>query len=276
MKITVLVENTARHGLLAEHGLSLWIETPDSNVLFDTGQGQALPHNVARLTIPLEQAAAVVLSHGHYDHTGGLGCFLDQNRKASLFLHPDVLNPRFSRHADQQMHSIGMPSGIASVLRTLPDRIAWTTQPLEIVEGLWATGPIPRETSFEDTGGDFFLDAKATIPDVIPDDQALWMETPQGLVIALGCAHSGAVNTLDHVSKLTGSRTFHAVIGGMHLARASEMRLEETARALEYRRVQHIVPGHCTGENAVRFLRQRLPGRVAECAAGRVLVFNGE
>ncbi|OQA24459.1 MAG: Metallo-beta-lactamase superfamily protein [Verrucomicrobia bacterium ADurb.Bin345] len=267
--ISVLVENTAaRNGLEAEHGLSFWIQTPRARVLFDTGQGAAFSHNVAALGIPLEEAEAFVLSHGHYDHTGGLAHALDRNKAARVFLHPGATIARYSKHADGTVHSIGMPKPVRNALDAAAGRIAWTRGPVEVAAGMWATGSIPRETAFEDTGGDFFLDAQAREPDLIPDDQALWFETSKGIVVVLGCAHSGVVNTLNHIAALTGVRDFHAVIGGMHLRRASAARLAATVEALEGFHVSAVHPAHCTGGDAVRYMTERMGVRVKSCSAG--------
>lgn len=271
--ITAIVDNMARPDLLAEHGLSFWIETAKTKVLFDTGQGPALSHNAARLNIRLDEAQAVVLSHGHYDHTGGLPHVLGQNSHAPVLLHPAALHPRFSRHADRTMHAIGMRPEIVQSLKDLGPRIVWTTKPVEIAPGIHATGPIPRATSFENTGGDFFLDTEGKVSDPIPDDQALWLETPEGVIVILGCAHSGVVNTLNYIARLTGAQAFHAVIGGMHLNKASPARMAATAEAFSRYKAALIAPGHCTGPAATVFLSEQLPGRVKPCRSGETFVF---
>jgi len=92
-------------------------------------------------------------------------------------------------------------------------------------------------------------------------------------VILLGCAHSGVVNTMDYICELSGHAHIHALIGGMHLGKASDARLGETVRALQRRDVKVIVPCHCTGENATHVLRHSLPGRVADCAVGSAFEF---
>ena len=92
----------------------------------------------------------------------------------------------------------------------------------------WVTGPIPRRTTYEDTGGPFYQDAGFTQPDLIHDDQALWLESKSGIVVLLGCAHAGVVNTLNYIVELTGETSIHAVIGGMHLLRAQRPRLDGT------------------------------------------------
>lgn len=272
--VSVIVENTAaRTDLKAEHGLSLWIETSDARVLFDTGQGEAFPHNADALGIPLDRAEAIVLSHGHYDHTGGLAHALDRNRGARVFMHPDATRTRYSRHADKTMHSIGMPAAARESLDAASARVVRVSGPADVAPGIRVTGPIPRANRFEDTGGDFFLDSAATMKDPILDDQAAWVETGRGIVVILGCAHSGVVNTLDYIAQRTGASEFHAVIGGMHLGRASDERIAATADAFRKYRVAVIRPAHCTGATATAALARLLPGVVEPCSAGRRLLW---
>lgn len=274
MKITIIVDNHAPPGLVSEHGLSVWVETAAGNVLFDTGQGPAFEPNVRALGIPLESARAIVLSHGHYDHSGGLPLALKHNPSVPVYAHPEVFSTRFSLR-DGLLHAISLPRRAARALGARKAKVSETTRPAEILPGVWVTGPIPRRNAFEDAGGRFFFDRGGSRPDWIPDDQALWVQTAAGPVVVLGCAHAGVVNTMDYVCELSGRSTIHAVVGGMHLGKASAERLEATARALEQREVKVIAPCHCTGDEAVRFLRKRLPGRVTDCAAGGVFTFDG-
>lgn len=127
-------------------------------------------------------------------------------------------------------------------------------------------------SSFEDTGGNFFLDVDGKILDLISDDQALWLKTSKGLVVVLGCAYSGVVNTLNYISKLTGACTFHAVIGGMHLGKVGLERWTATAETLTRYEVSLVVPMHCTGTQAATFLAKHLSGRVQPCGAGEKIV----
>ena len=144
--------------------------------------------------------------------------FLSESPDAAVYLHPAAIEEKFVRRA-KTADKIGMlPPGERSV-RPHEPRLVWTSGPTEVSPGISVTGEIPRRTDFEDTGGSFYLDKACTEPDSLMDDQALYIECVQGLVILLGCAHSGVVNTLEHISRLTGCDRFHAVIGGMHLHR---------------------------------------------------------
>ncbi len=266
--ITVLAENTVQGiGRIGEHGLSLWVETPESCVLFDTGQGLALPHNAPALNIDLRRADAVVLSHGHYDHTGGLTHALDQAPLARLFLHPSALASRFVCR-EEQSRAIGMPEAARQVVNARLASVVWTDEPTEIAPGLFVSGPIPRRTAFEDAGGPFFLDALGTVTDPIEDDQAMWIETADGVTVLLGCAHAGVVNTLDYIKRLLPKRSIHTVIGGTHLATADAERMDRTVAALREFDIQRLIPLHCTGFAATARLAGELPDRVAQCPVG--------
>jgi len=157
LRITVLVDNIAREpGLLAEHGLSLWIEADGRRILFETGQGQALKPNAGRLGIDLERADAVVLSHGHYDHTGGLAELPSLGAESAVYLHPLALEAKYSRMPTPSHKAIGIPDRAGRYLLSSSCRLVATRPPTEVSSGVFVTGQIPRRTPFEDTGGPFF------------------------------------------------------------------------------------------------------------------------
>ena len=167
-----------------------------------------------------------------------------------------------------------MPGPSADAIKAGGRRTVWTAGPTEVTPGVHATGAVPRRTDFEDVGGPFFLDAAVSRPDPIEDDQAVWIDGPTGVVVVLGCAHSGIVNTLDYVSQLAGGRSIVTVMGGTHLVGASAERLERTAAALERFGIESLGPSHCTGPEAMEFLRKRFPGSFLECGAGTRLAFE--
>ncbi|HSA02543.1 MAG TPA: MBL fold metallo-hydrolase, partial [Candidatus Paceibacterota bacterium] len=148
------------------------------------------------------------------------------------------------------------------------DRVVFTPQPVAIEEGIRVTGTIPRVTPSEDPGGRFFLDPEGRQPDLVEDDQALFFDTPDGVVVLLGCAHAGAVNTLLHIEQLTAGRPLVAILGGLHLLHASGNRLESTLQALQARNPRLVVALHCTGWQAMMRLQQAFPERFAVGSVG--------
>jgi len=278
IRIVVLVENTVSGpGLSAEHGLSFWIEYGDKRILFDTGQSDLLIRNAQTLGINLGRIDAIVLSHGHYDHTGGLAAVLDVGPKATIYLHTAALNTKFARQ-DTNVRSIGMSDLTKDVVRTQVDKgkVVLTEKPTEIFTGLYVTGQIPRVTSFEDIDSSFFADKYCRYVDTLPDDQAMFFDSPKGLVILLGCAHSGVANTLHYVVKLSGQNRIYAVLGGMHLWNAGKQRIEQTINVFRKYNVQKIGIAHCTGEHAKKQFQRAFPDRCFVCSAGTQVNLGGE
>lgn len=273
VRITILVDNQAGDGLTAEHGLSLWIETEGKRILFDTGQGIALESNARALGVALGKTDILVLSHGHYDHTGGIPQVLQHAGKTNVYCHSGVAQPRYSIR-DGTPKPIHMPQESMSAIEKLPAQsLHWVAQALLLSQRIGITGPIPRETSFEDTGGPFYLDPQGRRADPIEDDLALWIRTDDGLVVCVGCCHAGLVNTLNHVCGLTKQDRIRAVIGGFHLLNANDQRLELTLAALRSFSPNMVIPCHCTGERAMNLLKAVLGERVMPGHAGATYEF---
>jgi 7,8-dihydropterin-6-yl-methyl-4-(beta-D-ribofuranosyl)aminobenzene 5'-phosphate synthase len=167
-----------------------------------------------------------------------------------------------------------MPPAAREAIDQHRGRLVSTQRPTAVGEGLVATGPVPRTTDFEDTGGPFYLDRECRTPDPLEDDQALFFAAAQGTVVLLGCAHSGVINTLRYVAELTGNRPIWAVIGGMHLGDASAERLDRTIEELRRLGVRLLGPGHCTGTPATVALWSAFPGRCLTCHASTRLEFE--
>lgn len=252
--ITIVIENKAGEGLTTEHGLAMWIETAGRRILFDTGQGAALEPNAHTLGIDLSTADTLVLSHGHYDHTGALPHVLRQAPDVDVYCHPGVTRTRYAIR-DGKTRSIGMPREPRETLDAVPkERLRWVEKPLMLTDKVGITGSVPRLTSYEDTGGPFYLD-------------------PEGTVVCLGCAHAGVVNTLEYICRLTAYRRLRAVIGGFHLMSAGRERLDQTVAALRRLSPILLAPCHCTGDSASAHLRAALGESVAPGKAGTVYRF---
>jgi len=258
-ELTVICDNHAKNELLSEHGLSFYILADGLTILFDTGGGETLLPNAMKLGIDLAKCSHLVLSHGHYDHTGGIAQMLAKNTYCSVIAHPFILSDRYSRHADRPVKRIGMPVNERAVLQQLdPVRLHCSPVASCISDYIGITGFIPRTHVFEDTGGPFYLDETGQFADLIPDDQALWINTPQGLVIILGCCHSGVSNTVEYIRQLNDGASVAGIIGGLHLLHASAERLEQTIIYLKKLKPQFIYAGYCTGDDVIVKLRQNL------------------
>jgi 7,8-dihydropterin-6-yl-methyl-4-(beta-D-ribofuranosyl)aminobenzene 5'-phosphate synthase len=273
LRVTVLVENTVyRSGLWAEHGLSLWIEYEDHRILFDTGQTDVLIQNAQTLGIDLSSADAVVLSHGHYDHSGGLAAVLNLSSRVPVYGHSKSLARKF--HVQEGMaKNVGMPSETKEKLLHLErqERLVYTDGVTDIVPGVTVTGAIPRRHTCETLPQGFYLDEAGQIPDPLEDDQAVFLDTDQGIVVVLGCTHAGVRNTLDYIECLVHDRKLYAVIGGMHLRAVDSDRLAETLTLFQHRDVQVLAPGHCTGPHVVARMHDVLSPRCVPCSTGVVI-----
>jgi len=274
IKITCVVDNHVQAGtnLRSEHGLAMWIETPHGNVLFDTGQtGEVLSHNMDVLGLEPREVETLVLSHAHYDHTGGLEAVLAQNDHLRIVAHADLFRPRYAlRKGEYRSIGLALPQ------HELAERaeLMLSDAPAVVLPDLWTTGGIHVRP--EPVGGSEHLFTEGEFgmqPDQYTDDLSLVLKTLQGLVLVCGCCHAGILNTLAHVRRQFDEPVI-AVVGGMHLKAASDAYLEHVVQVLsdEFPGLM-LYPNHCTGEHAITKLTQAFGGRVSLFAAGAALQF---
>lgn len=274
VRLTVLVENSVQGpDLMAEHGWAVWLEAGRTRLLFDTGQSDLLIANARRLGVDLGNVDAVVLSHGHYDHTGGLAAVLAQARPGTpVYAHPEALQPKF-RRGSNGVRDIGIPAASRARLQVPGGPFRPVTAPTEIAPGVCLTGPISRRHASETPEPGFCLDPAGQRDDPLTDDQAVVVRTSGGLVVLLGCAHAGVINTLDQVAAIWPGERLRAVIGGMHLRSAPPTRLAWTTDALRAMDIGQLCPTHCTGAEAVARLWTTFPGHCVFASVGTVLSY---
>ncbi len=256
LRITTLSENCADRGyLLAEYGLSIVVEIDDVNILFDTGASISASYNADVLGIDLSKIDKVVLSHGHYDHTGGLRQILGKmGKEVEIIAHPDIWAAKYSRSQGRKDRYNGIPFQ-RQELERLGANFNLTTKPVRITDSIMTTGEVPMVTDFEEIEPVFFVKQDSGWqPDKLLDDQALIINAEPGLIVILGCAHRGPINTLYYAQQLTGVKSIHTVLGGSHLIHASEEQIWLTIAALKELSVQRLGLCHCTGLPAIMLI----------------------
>ena len=249
LQITTLSENTAGLGnFLGEWGLSILVETDGLSILLDTGQSISASHNADISGIDLSKIDRIVLSHGHFDHTGGLRQVLRRMvKETEIIAHPDMWQAKYARREGIAERYIGIPFQ-RQELESLGARFNLTTEPVRITDNIMTTGEVPMVTDYEEIESNLLVKEGTDFKqDKLLDDQALIINTEPGLVVILGCAHRGIINTLYHAQQLTGVETIHTVLGGCHLIDASEERISLTIAALKELGVQSLGVSHCTG-----------------------------
>jgi 7,8-dihydropterin-6-yl-methyl-4-(beta-D-ribofuranosyl)aminobenzene 5'-phosphate synthase len=264
-KITILCENlVGRLVGSGEHGFSAFIETDQGNYLFDTGSGHSIVANSLMLKKDLKSIRKIFLSHGHFDHTGGLPEVLKLKGDVEVHVHPDVFIDRIHirpEEGKEKKRFVGLPFK-KGYLEYLGARFLYNRGFIEVEKGMFLTGEVPRKTPFEKADPRLFseIDGKMT-QDIFLDDQSLILDTKRGLVVILGCAHSGMVNILNHIITKTGKEKFYAILGGTHLDFLTTEQLEETLKILKKMKIERIGASHCTGMRATFRLNQEFADR---------------
>lgn len=257
IKITTLSENTANYGYLAEWGLSILVEVDNLKILMDTGLSFSAVYNAQLMGVDLTTIDRIVLSHGHADHTGGLCEVLKIKGAVDIIAHPNVWTSKYTRRDGQtEEQYIGIPFS-REELESRGAQFNLVREPVHISDNVITTGEIPMLSSYERIEDNLFTKEGGVLqPDRLADDLALIIDTDFGLVVILGCAHRGIVNTLRRAQKLTGKELVYAAIGGTHLFRASDERIEKTIADLKGMGIQKLGVSHCTGFRASARLAQ--------------------
>ncbi len=246
VKITTLVENTATKARQrAEHGLSILVERDGERVLFDTGQTDAILHNAQLLNADLASVDRIVLSHGHYDHCGGLKYLLDI-KGYEIYAHPDIFKKRYSKlSSDGRLRYIGIEDRNfyekkGAVFRLYQD-------PVEVASGIYTSGFENMTTDFEEIDKNFVYEKDGDmVKDYVEDDLSLVIDLKEGLFVLFGCAHRGIINIMLDIEKKFNKKII-GFVGGTHLGPASGLQRSKTIEHLKGMDLKLMGPSHCTG-----------------------------
>jgi 7,8-dihydropterin-6-yl-methyl-4-(beta-D-ribofuranosyl)aminobenzene 5'-phosphate synthase len=274
-KITILCENLVGKRIgSGEHGFSAFIETDQGNYLFDTGNGHSVVSNSLILNKDLKSIRKIFLSHGHDDHTGGLPEVLKLKGKVDVHAHPHVFLDRIAvlKEGNRETKRFIGIHYKKRYLESLGANFVFNTDFWEVKKGLFLTGEVPRKTAFEKPDPRLFAEVdEKTTQDIFLDDQSLILDTEKGLILILGCAHSGMINIVQHVIAKTGREKFYAILGGTHLDFLTPEQLEESIRSLKKMTIEKIGVSHCTGMRAAFRLHQEFGERFFYGCVGSVL-----
>lgn len=270
--------------ILAEHGLSCLVRVftgrKEHAVLLDAGLScECLPWNARQMGISLLEIEAVVLSHGHYDHTGALECVVKEaGHQIPLIAHPDAFLRRRLTVPGQGIFDQRRPDAVA--LKQVGADIRLRSEPSTLAAGhLLITGEVERKTSFEKgmPGAEIERDSVWSC-DSIRDDQALVINVKdRGLVILSGCAHAGIINTVEYAKELTGTAHVHAVLGGFHLSgKTYEQVVPPTIEAMKKISPDYLIPMHCSGWNTINRFMDAMPGKCILNTVGTTYIFSKE
>ncbi|HEX3002041.1 MAG TPA: MBL fold metallo-hydrolase [Methanoregula sp.] len=267
--------------ILAEHGFSCLVRIfsgkKEHAILMDAGLSrEALPWNARQMGVSLAGIEAIVLSHGHYDHTGALECVVaSAGRQVPLIAHPDAfLRRRLTIHG-QGVFDQPVPEAVA--LKKAGADINLRSEPSALASGhLLVSGEVERKTPFEKGMPGAVIERDGTwIADPIRDDQAFVINVKdKGLVVLSGCAHAGIINTVEHARMITGIDRVHAVLGGFHLSgKAYEQVVQPTIAAMKTINPDYLVPMHCSGWSTINRFMAEMPGKCILNTVGTTYVF---
>jgi 7,8-dihydropterin-6-yl-methyl-4-(beta-D-ribofuranosyl)aminobenzene 5'-phosphate synthase len=276
IRLKIIIDNLVSFSRLkAEHGFCVLIETADNKILFDTGQSSLLIENSLKMGIDLRDITKIVISHGHYDHTGGLLSLLEYiDKEVEVYAHPGIFEKKYSSKNKEKIEFIGIPED-KTFYEKLGAKFLLIDKPLEIEKSIFISGQIPRTSGFE-TVEEYFVKKidDSFVKDEILDDISFIAASEGGNILITGCAHSGLINTIDCAEQITGIKEFKFINGGFHLSNKKEDYNLNAIKYLKEKKFEYISPAHCTGIAATCLIRNNFGSKVLNCGIGEEFMFK--
>lgn len=272
MKFQFLMENkTDTPGIVAEHGLSIYIEADGKKILFDAGATDLVMENARALDIHLEDVDLAVVSHGHYDHTGGFPAFSRINAEAPIYIHKNAFRKSFGLTDGEPEKEISAIRWTDAERRELEPRLVYTDGPLRITENICITGTVPYAAGTRPTETFYYYDDNGErIADDMSHEQCLIIRQPQGLCVFSGCSHRGVVSALEAGKAMFPGERIAMLAAGMHLYSASAEDRTCVVEQVVAENLDRVIPVHCTGIKAICDLKAALGERCIVATAGDV------
>ena len=287
LKVTVLIEDTTNYELESENGLSLYIEYNDKKILLDAGQTKLFAENAKYMLIDLSEIDYAVLSHGHYDHSGGFTAFFEKNPTATVYARKEINERYFSGNKYGDIHEISIPSDVKACSK----RFTFINKSMKISEGIYLVSHnTPNLSSIGEKNNLYRLDCTTSIyieigdPYVVDDfihEQSLVFDTPKGLIIFNSCSHGGVQNIIQEAKEFCDNKPVYAYIGGFHMNKTvyeygyshetcsfSDNEISELCNFIKKENIAHIYTGHCTGECGFQKLKEHLGDSVSRLTTG--------
>ncbi|BAA29968.1 MBL fold metallo-hydrolase [Pyrococcus horikoshii] len=275
VKIYTLADDYAGYNspFWAQHGVSFLVEVEGKKILFDTASyAEPILFNMKLLNLNPRDIDMIVLSHNHFDHTGGLlGILREINRKVPIFAHPEIFKVSFA--LEPEFMYAGTPR-LKEEAEKLGGIWILTRDPITLMPGVFTLGEIKEEEKVEFEKGStglFKIEDGRVIEDKVEDEIGLAINTRKGLVVLAGCAHPGIVSMVKKAIKLSGNDKVYAVLGGFHLINAEDSRIEKTVEAFKELEVKKVYAGHCTGLKAESRFAQELGDRFEKLHSGKII-----
>jgi len=271
IKITRLIDSEMPQPLISEWGLSFLIEAYGRRIIFDTGASDAVVKNADAQGINLNNIDGIFLSHGHRDHTGGLLGMLKACGGTDVYAHPGIFTPRFAARPEGRTEEIGMLYSIEAI-EAVGGRLNLSDKPVFIGSNVCMFGNIPLRTPFEKPDRNLLIRSDGDyVQDDFPDEIGLGVVSRDGLIVIVGCAHRGIVNTVRQASLVSGVSELSAVFGGIHLYRAPVNKVESTTDELNKMGVKSLCLCHCTGDKAKQLIGKSFKGKMMTMPSGQCI-----